>query len=287
MLRSAIPLAFALAACSGGSTDLGATTPTGAGGTSPGQGGGASAGASGAAASGGIGGAPGAGGDAGAAGAGAPGAGAAGASPAAGASGTGGAAGASGGGGAAAGASGGGGFVPCMGTASSTLPGVTLAFPPDVKCIYTTTEVSGGIKIPYRLHVDAPSAGLAVSNTPQASCEVPGQSGLFVLERLEGMGQSYCICDAGLCAPPPTATLAAGEYPMAFSWSGKNWNGPSDTGAPKGSPFPAGKYELTVKALGTTSSAGTPFAVTATLQIQLLGMCGPCAPAGAADSIAP
>ena len=60
-----------------------------------------------------------------------------------------------------------------------------------------------------------------------------------MFEQLAGNGQSYCLCDTGLCGPAslPPVTLRAGNYAGAFSWDGKNWNGPSDTDNPKGAPF--------------------------------------------------
>lgn len=124
-----------------------------------------------------------------------------------------------------------------------------------------------GISIPYRLVIDAALSGTVVSTETQSSCEVPGPSGLFVFEQLAGAGQSYCLCDSGLCPPPAPKPLVAGDYPLAFSWDGKNWSGPSDTGNPKGKPFPPGDYQLTVQAKG--KSSGTSFVVTATLSILL------------------
>ena len=73
----------------------------------------------------------------------------------------------------------------------------------------------------------------------------------------------------GLCprGPLPTVTLHAGTYANTFSWSGRNWSGPSDVSNPMGAAFPAGDYPLTVSAKGT--HGGTNFVVTATLTIHL------------------
>lgn len=250
-LFASTSLVLFVAGCSGGTSQPASTTAPGAAGAA---GAGAGQGGSSAAGTGGAGEAAGAS-----------------------AAGTGGAAGSAGGSGVAGAGAAGAPGAPCMGTTSSTLPGVALEFPSDVKCIYTVTEVSGGIKIPYRLTIDPALAGTVVKNDSQASCETPGASGLFVFERLAGGAESYCICDGGLCAQPSMTPLAPGAYPMAFGWDGKNWSGPSDTGNPKGAPFPQGTYTLTVRAAGSVLATGAPFVVTATLQILLVGKCGPCA----------
>jgi len=54
--------------------------------------------------------------------------------------------------------------------------------------------------------------------------------------------------DFGL-APPPKGTVKSlnkGTYAHIFTWDGRNWTGPSDFGNPKGKPFPAGAYDVTV-----------------------------------------
>jgi hypothetical protein len=101
-------------------------------------------------------------------------------------------------------------------------------------------------------------------------CGQPGPGGLIVFEKLEGAGQTYCICDEGLCAPPADTpvTLSAGTYVTTFAWDGKNWLGPSDTGNPKGPAFPPGKYTLTLTAKG--KAQGQPFEVQTTLPVTLL-----------------
>ena len=42
--------------------------------------------------------------------------------------------------------------------------------------------------------------------------------------------------------------MPKGTYPRTFTWDGVNWRGPSDTGNPKGPPFPPGDYTLTIAA---------------------------------------
>jgi hypothetical protein len=89
-------------------------------------------------------------------------------------------------------------------------------------------------------------------------CGAEKAGGLFLLERLEGGLESYCICDVGRCIPPLSLpqTLAPGSYPAAFEWDGRNWSGPSDTQNPKGAPFPPGSYTLSVTSKGRVDRSG-------------------------------
>jgi hypothetical protein len=157
----------------------------------------------------------------------------------------------------------------CAVTSVSSLPGVSIAFHPPVACAFTLAQAQAGIAIPYDLVVASDVANVAPRAQDAGGCGQPGSSGLILFERLEGGGQSYCLCDTGLCAPtpPPPTTLHAGTYASSFSWDGKNWSGPSDTGNPQGAPFPPGDYTLTVSATGTQGA--TSFAVSATLAIRL------------------
>jgi hypothetical protein len=166
---------------------------------------------------------------------------------------TGGAASAAGGSGNAGGQGDGGG---CQQTATSTLTGASIRFLPPLRCVYTLAEAAAGISIGYELVIaqDIPD----VVPQAQATCVLPGASGLYVLELVTGNGQNYCLCDNGLCVAPPSdpTTLRAGTYAATFLWDGMNWYGPSDTGNPKGPPFPAGSYVLEVSAQGTRAGAG-------------------------------
>jgi hypothetical protein len=181
--------------------------------------------------------------------------------------GSGGTAGTSGTGGSAGGAA-------CTGDGSSTLPGVHIDFPAQ-PCKFTLAEAAAGISIAYSVVIDQSVSGVLPEPQDAGNCGSPGPSGLIVFEQLEGGGQSYCLCDVGLCPPPSDVpvTLSPGTYPGTFEWDGKNWNGPSDTGNPKGSPFPAGSYTLTVSAIGQSESMGgnkNPFKVEGTFGIVLV-----------------
>ena len=101
---------------------------------------------------------------------------------------------------------------------------------------------------------------------------------IATLAELTGNRQYYAIRDVGGCFGRPLrpGTLRAGTYPGTFSWDGVNWFGESDTGVPKGPPFPAGIYVLSLTARGFTdydpdADAGSsmPFQVIATLRILL------------------
>jgi hypothetical protein len=58
----------------------------------------------------------------------------------------------------------------------------------------------------------------------------------------------YCYCDGGprLAEPDRSVTYPAGTSGYAFPWSGKSWDGPSDTGNPEGAFFPVGHYAANV-----------------------------------------
>jgi hypothetical protein len=157
----------------------------------------------------------------------------------------------------------------CSVTSSSSLPGVSIVFRTPVTCSFTLAQARAGIMIPYDVVVASDVTGVVPAPQDAGGCGSPGASGLIVFEQLAGGGQSYCLCDTGLCAPgsPSPVTLRAGSYAGVFSWTGHNWGGPSDTGNPMGAAFPAGSYSLTVSARGTQS--GASFAVAATLTIVL------------------
>ena len=131
-------------------------------------------------------------------------------------------------------------------TATSSLLGVTLAFPDD-RCSYTQAEVAAGIQIQYQVVVAQNLTGVHPNPADAGGCMQPGASGLIVGYAIGGGGQSYCVCDTGLCAPQsPVTTPRVGTYPAQIAWDGRNWSGPSDTGNPKGAPFPPGTYTLTL-----------------------------------------
>jgi hypothetical protein len=89
----------------------------------------------------------------------------------------------------------------------------------------------------------------------------------FVSWNIGGAGARYCMCDTGCCAPQPekTVTLDRGTRSAKIDWPGKQWNGPSDTGAPLGAPFPPGNYTVSVSFSGAKEgnvTANLPITVT-------------------------
>lgn len=144
----------------------------------------------------------------------------------------------------------------CVLSSSSTLPHVHIQFT-STNCVFTLAEASAGIVISYDVVIDQDVPGFAPVSPYWYGADV---AGLDLSEVLQGNGQSYCLCDMGLphsfcplddggvssdtsCAP---ITLKQGVYHQRFPWDGVNWRGPSDTFNPKGAPFPAGDYTLTI-----------------------------------------
>lgn len=159
---------------------------------------------------------------------------------------------------------------PCSGTSLTdpVLDGVRLAV--RGPCVFTLAQARAGISVPYDIVVEHAITGVVARPQDGGGCGRAGASGLIPFAELTGGGQRYCLCDTGLCVPPPTTpvTLAAGTTSAQFTWDGVNWTGPSDTGNPKGPAFPAGSYTLRVSATGTVN--GSAFTVAATYPITLV-----------------
>ena len=122
---------------------------------------------------------------------------------------------------------------------------------PDGGYSFTLKEAAKGIKLPYTFVVAENVDGVIPLKFGPSQAEPPGKSGLHPREEIRGGDQYYCLCDYGLAPPPDESrevakTLKMGSYDHAIEWDGRNWYGPSDTGNPKGDPFPAGTYEVKV-----------------------------------------
>ena len=157
-------------------------------------------------------------------------------------------------------------MVACDKDGTSNLDGVCIVFLPQ-ETSFTVVEAQAGVEFKYVVVVTGDVAD--VTPLPNGTCDTPGPSGLYVGERVEGDGQSYCVCDQGKCPPPddPPFVLKAGQYPDSLAWDGVNWNGPSDFNQPKGPPFPPGMYTVKLRATGVHQ--GQDFEVTAELPITL------------------
>ena len=163
----------------------------------------------------------------------------------------------------------------CNGATSSDLPGVQLAFP-DQPCSYTAAEVAAGIEIAYDEVITAVVANVSPAAGDAGGCAQPDAAGLIVSYRISGAGQSYCLCDTGLCAPQSTVTTTVpGSHTRQIPWDGRNWSGPSDTGNQEGASFPPGTYTIALSATGTYDNVdagvhdGGTFSVTASRSITI------------------
>lgn len=141
---------------------------------------------------------------------------------------------------------------------------VKLEFP-EGGYTFTLAEAAQGVKLAYKVVVSADQAGVTAFRTGPSFAEPPGPSGLYPHERITGGGQLYDLQDFGLAVPPKyePKPLKKGTYAHSFAWDGRNWTGPSDFGNPKGKPFPAGTYEVTVTLVGevVTEKGKTPYEI--------------------------
>lgn len=165
------------------------------------------------------------------------------------------------------------GLAPCAPVYSSDLAGVSLRLG-ATRCTFTLAEALAGISLPYDVVIATPVMGVIALPQDGGSCGRPGPSGLILFERLSGGGQSYCLCDEGRCLPPSETAmmLPSGTFAASFQWDGRSWSGPSDTGNPKGAPFPVGTYTLDVSAVGKREvGPGTlPFTVRMQVPVTLV-----------------
>ncbi len=141
------------------------------------------------------------------------------------------------------------------------------------KCQFTLAEAAAGITIGYDIVIDHDVVGITPQT--QTGCGQPGPSGLIVFEKLGVDPTSYCLCESGHCAPyvGKPGVLSKGTFGQTFTWDGKAWNGPSDTGTPEGAAFPVGTYTLVLSAKGTQTAANgsaTPFEAKTSVDVTLV-----------------
>jgi hypothetical protein len=125
---------------------------------------------------------------------------------------------------------------------------------PAQRCRFTLAEAAEGITFRYGVEVIADEPAMVESaSLSEQSCALPmAGPNLFLLERVSGGAQSFCDCDHGwLCPVAPRLVRGAtpGRFERRLTWDGRNWNGPSDTGTARGTPFPPGEYVVSIQAL--------------------------------------
>lgn len=125
--------------------------------------------------------------------------------------------------------------------------------------VFTLAEVAKGVKFEYQIIVreDIPNVWAKTQRTADGD---DGKSKLHAFPMISGNNQRYCIRDVGLGLPPRPnfQMIKKGKYKRSFAWTGRNWNGPSDTGAPLRNPFPPGKYKLSVSFVGFVKTSEGP-----------------------------
>jgi hypothetical protein len=159
---------------------------------------------------------------------------------------------------------------PCStGDVTGTLPGVTISIVAP-SCVYHRGQAA---TFEYEVIVDASAPAIDVPETGSCDCssysvqlaswthwEIGGTSA-------GGENQRYCLCDTGCCAPQAakTVTPEVGTSVREIEWSGRVWDGPSDTGNPQGDPFAVGMYAVSVDLYAFDRGR-----VTATLPIEVI-----------------
>jgi hypothetical protein len=136
---------------------------------------------------------------------------------------------------------------------TGTFPGVSISVRGDTctlargQAAVFSYEVTVDPSVPAVLvHGSGPGCGSCLARTSDPSTwvdyEIGGTSA-------SGQSQIYCLCDVGCCAPDTdrTVQMTPGTVTGTIDWSGRTWNGPSDTGQPMGDFFEPGQYFVSVQ----------------------------------------
>ncbi len=138
----------------------------------------------------------------------------------------------------------------CRPSGASTSFGIGLAIDLE-RCGFSPAELAATVEFSYTDRIEASDTPVWSSSLDAGGCDRAGASGLKTQERVQGGGESWCICDEGLCFEEPAefALLERGVFHDSVEWDGRNWFGPSDSGNPSGDPFPR-EHLLVVRAAG-------------------------------------
>lgn len=134
---------------------------------------------------------------------------------------------------------------------ASTIFGVRIRIALE-DCSFSRAELEQGVDLAYLVEVDADESLVLSRPLDSGGCDGADDSGLRTFARIEGGGQSWCICDSGRCPFPGEdfKTLNSGTWTEVVRWDGRNWFGPSDFGNPPGPSFPPGEYTFSIRAAG-------------------------------------
>ncbi|WP_437689053.1 hypothetical protein [Sorangium sp. So ce176] len=151
-----------------------------------------------------------------------------------------------------------------------TIPGVKISIASS-RCVYHVGEAAEFL---YKVVTDSSVPPISIAeSTGCGRCVEPSSDPLsFVSYKITGTSsagqpQQYCLCDVGCCAPDEAETVQvdATTATQTIRWSGRQWNGPSDTSNPEGEPFAPGNYLVEVTFDGQAQGI-----VTATLGIEII-----------------
>lgn len=133
---------------------------------------------------------------------------------------------------------------------TGSVPGVSITIQAD-SCVVLRGH---GINFQYSVTTTAEVPAIAVPATSSCDCsrrstQISSWTGWIINGMTSGgESQQYCLCDTGCCAPQGASTIQPeiGVFDDEVQWSGRTWNGPSDTGQGMGDYFDAGTYAFRV-----------------------------------------
>jgi hypothetical protein len=132
---------------------------------------------------------------------------------------------------------------------TGAVPGVTLAIR-SASCVYKR-----GTPAAFTLEVTTTGATPAITLPNTSGCSdcrlFSSDPASFTRARIQGTSaggevEQYCECDYGCCAPThgQSVQLDITTTSTTFNWTGREWDGPSDTGNAMGDFFLPGRYSV-------------------------------------------